>query len=1366
MDIIHRLNPFHRPASSLRNNTPTPTVTSTIGSSIRPSSSLESGSAHPSIDSTLIPTSYDGAEIRYDTPASPIKGHYRTPSILRSLAHHPSLSALKNKSKKKKRVRGAFVPPLPLGEYDKHEIDEQGKVKQNGLKFSKSLPRDMRLSHDPQVDSLPPVPPHPLVPTSSHNLTYPRTRSISPDKDEQSSNSIKRIPPPSPNPQDYLNANISIDYDHFPTPESMRMKMRFDSDLTQTFNGTSKTHLESQSVNANSIDQRNGLGVESPRRRYMSFDQRLSPRKAKIRHLSTPSESPPRRPHPQTTQHPHPIPMQSHLYAQSLYAESSTFFSPDFGAPPPQPFDWDSQQVDDDGLDTFIDNHQLPPGTPGGRREVSQRGACAHGVEHNKDAVRLFSRDTYPHPSPSPESTPPKSSPERYESTPTRTPKHRRSESSPACSPVRKQKEAFKKAAKRSSSPFEVKLSANVTKRMSLDAFGTPSPPRSVEEEVVEEVLSESHEDEHDNADQAELDQLRDNGLEGYQSHELSNITESPSSAEHSFGNDMTQTPSNPTSAHGTTPFFTPLSPTLTHQELPLPMSHSPLTWKNHMSAPPLVVTTSLLAAQEQHSSGLKDQLKAREMMMDILYSEVNELRAFVNQYETEKELLHNDLLNKEEEIEEWEERCEGKDTALDQLRQAIRENEEHFEILQDTHDSLAERCAHLEQEKCLLQDSMLEVIANNGKMKSDLADMRVQMNACKDREGDIEREKKGLEVVVLELRREMRWAEEQDAERDKLVKYAEERELEVFNKDQDLIQQQMKEKDCQIVMLEKQISDAHHGYQETIATLKDNIEEISNQLIERTGIFSKSQGELSRLRQDLDCEQSERRSNELDLREQDFTITSLREELVSSRSSIDSLNLFLKEKDEKIDTLIFDVSVLRDQVKCLKAENISKDATISVLKDKVELARFETNECRFESEVELNQLREQMEELTRSSAEREWAGRQGTEMIARLMEEKREWEEERDELVEMINRNSIDEESSARLRDQIDSLTSQLNTMSHHVESIQSELEDRSSALAHKTTLIHAQEAELSALRLTVSQSEDTLSSTRQSLERQSKEQEKIISRLREEVETLGMKLKSHDNALRSAVVEAESTKVNYNDYNSRLSAYLKEIDQLRLSEKKLQSSLSMYQRESSDQIMKFSEMNRKLKALEDDKELLNVALESKILELTLLQRSSNHTKSRTNTVTPVPSHLSTPSFSTTSRHSISSRPSTIKPSMSMSTSKIPSTPTPSTGDNHLPRRLTTSTSATTRSRRDTISNITIGTTTPRIPLGSSTRHNKVQLHPEMRAGLGVTGDIKKVERRTSLPVLTRRPSSVIGHSANGKRDSLLRVDEVSRVA
>ena len=134
MDILHKINPFTRPSSRQAASS---RERQSLESHARPSSSLESNlPSLPESDGEV-----DSLELqrRYLTPGPHTpKRHARTPSLLRSLAHHPSLSALRSKkSEKKKKGKKGF----------EELADQPESVRYDGLrglKGSKSVPRDLR----------------------------------------------------------------------------------------------------------------------------------------------------------------------------------------------------------------------------------------------------------------------------------------------------------------------------------------------------------------------------------------------------------------------------------------------------------------------------------------------------------------------------------------------------------------------------------------------------------------------------------------------------------------------------------------------------------------------------------------------------------------------------------------------------------------------------------------------------------------------------------------------------------------------------------------------------------------------------------------------------------------------------------------------------------------------------------------------------------------------------------------------------------------------------------------------------------------------------------------------------------------------
>ncbi|WWC60331.1 uncharacterized protein I303_102902 [Kwoniella dejecticola CBS 10117] len=821
------------------------------------------------------------------------------------------------------------------------------------------------------------------------------------------------------------------------------------------------------------------------------------------------------------------------------------------------------------------------------------------------------------------------------------------------------------------------------------------------------------------------------------------------------------------------------------------------------MSAPPLFAVTKSIAALVDDRETRNEQSKAEGFMMDILRSEIEDLKFRLARQAESAEMVNFDLQVKQSELEVWRERSPNQDTTISQLREAMKENEEFFEGLQVAHDTLAERCTSLEEKNAALLNRKEEHQGQLTALKEENDRLKIESQRSHIRSENLKKEKKQMEGVVFELRRELKWAEKEIEGRDSVL-LERDRKIEEL---EEAIQEKNRsyaEVSTEVDALKKELQIAHNDMTEktqTITQIREITEQTfgseialrgyQDQLKEKDLEIGRLQNDFSECEDKVEDQRNIAREAEMNLHEQEFVLASLREQLNSSQQTTESLNLFLAEKNDKIDSLLLELSETKDLCKAAKREVVEVQQEVSELKEKLELSRFEKNERRFQAEVDINQLHEQLGETTRSAAEREWAGRQSTEMIARLMEEKRGWEEEKEELIEMINRNSVDDDSVCNLKARINTLENQLSSMSHLVDTLKKEMEDRDSSMDLKNTLIRTQEAELAALRVSIDQFEERWTDAKLSFDRQMKDSERVNGRLREQIDDLEIKLTAREEALKRSVIRMECEKQSDTDFQSRLIRFITVIDDLKLSETKLKNQVDLLRQSSAEETLKNETLQKRLRGLEEDKELLNVALESKEMELTLLQRNNIHSHNQKK-------FPSTPSTSSTVRanYLTSTGTSTVRSSgsnanptsMSKSTSRIPYTPTPSTGDHSftLPRRLTTSTSASTSSstacsastaaaksrlRRDTISNLSHSQShaaTPiartRAPLGESTIHNKQP--STSTTGVAKSGlDGKKVERRTNLPVLVRRPSSVASvasGSSLSRRESLSSVDEV----
>lgn len=301
-----------------------------------------------------------------------------------------------------------------------------------------------------------------------------------------------------------------------------------------------------------------------------------------------------------------------------------------------------------------------------------------------------------------------------------------------------------------------------------------------------------------------------------------------------------------------------------------------------------------------------------------------------------------------------------------------------------------------------------------------------------------------------------------------------------------------------------------------------------------------------------------------------------------------------------------------------------------------------------------------------------------------------------------------------------VEDLQAEIEGLLFQLQVIKNECEVHKASAAQKSDLIRSRDAELAKLRHTIKEIEKSTAEAMTAIDRRAKGYEREVANLHEQVEELKQQLSHNNSALRSAVLEAESGKVLSQDTKWRVDRYLTEIDELKLGETKLRSHVEQLRMELAMDEFKRIELERKVTKLEQEKELLNVALESKQTEVALLQRKEKHRS------------VASPSFgSAKAFHSSQS---------SVSTSRILATPTSGTDIHNAPPTFRLATSI----RKDmTASKLKAAS---RLPLGASSRDNTVsdgsRVIPIKAAGEAEYAR-KKVARRTSLPMLARSQSA-----------------------
>jgi len=194
----------------------------------------------------------------------------------------------------------------------------------------------------------------------------------------------------------------------------------------------------------------------------------------------------------------------------------------------------------------------------------------------------------------------------------------------------------------RSESPFEIKLSPLVTKRMSLDAFGAASPSPPVDAVApptdIEELVEED-----DDTEAVDVSRLGAGHIES----DLSSLPESSS------GQDLSEKP---------TQYFTPFSAGEVTEGLSLLTPASPFLppdRRRHVSCPPFPGTQSLLQAHGDHTKALSYELGCARRLIK----------------ETEQEL--HDAKKRLEEAEKGEDREQAYLFRMTELEELLAERDQ-----------------------------------------------------------------------------------------------------------------------------------------------------------------------------------------------------------------------------------------------------------------------------------------------------------------------------------------------------------------------------------------------------------------------------------------------------------------------------------------------------------------------------------------------------------------------------------------------------------------------------------------------------------------------------------------------------------------
>ena len=179
----------------------------------------------------------------------------------------------------------------------------------------------------------------------------------------------------------------------------------------------------------------------------------------------------------------------------------------------------------------------------------------------------------------------------------------------------------------------------------------------------------------------------------------------------------------------------------------------------------------------------------------------------------------------------------------------------------------------------------------------------------------------------------------------------------------------------------------------------------------------------------------------------------------------------------------------------------------------------------------------------------------------------------------------------------QLSASEAQVADLSRQLEAARADLEAKSGDLSLSSGEVDQLHAELEAANEKV----ERLESAKARMERDHK---RALGEAKWDVNEAKEQLKIANEKLQEALVEREMSSAATKDSASRLAAYLDEIERLEMELGTVRGHLvekGEKQKEEDDEMEK---MKEEIKALKEDKELLNIALESKAMEVTLLQR------------------------------------------------------------------------------------------------------------------------------------------------------------------
>jgi predicted nucleic acid-binding Zn-ribbon protein len=189
-------------------------------------------------------------------------------------------------------------------------------------------------------------------------------------------------------------------------------------------------------------------------------------------------------------------------------------------------------------------------------------------------------------------------------------------------------------------------------------------------------------------------------------------------------------------------------------------------------------------------------------------------------------------------------------------------------------------------------------------------------------------------------------------------------------------------------------------------------------------------------------------------------------------------------------------------------------------------------------------------------------------------------------------------------LESELEDLDGQLADTEDALATTRSALEQAQSELEARSGDISLQQGEVEQLHAELDAANEKIHRLETQSARTAREHERALADAKWDVSALQEQLDSANAKLADAVMDRELSSASSADVGSRLKAYLAEIERLKRVEGTLSGELAQARERGEKVDEALEKAQREIGELREDKELLNVALESKAIENTLLGR------------------------------------------------------------------------------------------------------------------------------------------------------------------